>query len=60
MQQLSLCRDLNQSVIHSLWYDPVLAVYAIFGRPGEPVVWEKDEQTAWKRYQTHMKVGTNV
>ncbi len=59
MRCKSECRDLDKSVKCSLWFDDVLGVYSIHGKPGEPVIFEKDEQVAWKIYRASMLEGTN-
>jgi len=59
MKQLSECRDLDKTVKCSLWYDPVLAVYAIITKPGEPIQYEADEHKAWQLFRATMLHGTN-
>jgi hypothetical protein len=59
MKQLSYCRDINGEMTHTLWHDPLLDVYAIFGRPGTPAIFEKNEDEAWKRFRLEIGHGTN-
>ena len=59
MKELSTCTDLDKTTKCSLWYDEVLAVYAVIGKPGEPILYEKDRDTAWKIYNATMLHGTN-
>ena len=59
MKQLSTCTDLDKTIKCSLWYDEVLAVYVIAGKPGEPFIYVKDKREAWEQYKATMLHGTN-